>query len=170
MSKQDARVAVVIGSDNDREVMQACLDQLKEFGVACEVRVLSAHRTPAAVDEFAAGAADRGIRVIIAAAGMSAALAGALAARTTLPVVGVAIAAGPLAGLDALLATVQMPAGVPVGCVGIGQAGAANAAVFAAEILALADAGLAAKLTEHKAALAERTLQKDRKLREQGGG
>lgn len=164
MSKDNPQVAVVMGSDSDLEVMRRCLDRLNEFGIACEVRILSAHRTPAAVDEFAAAAAGRGIKVIIAAAGMSAALAGALAARTTLPVIGVAMASGPLAGVDALLSTVQMPPGVPVGCVGIGAAGAVNAAVYAAEILALTDPELTEKLDQHKAAQAEKTLQKDRDL------
>jgi phosphoribosylaminoimidazole carboxylase PurE protein len=170
MSKDNAQVAVVMGSDSDLEVMRRCLDRLNDFGIACEVRILSAHRTPASVDEFAAAAAGRGIKVIIAAAGMSAALAGALAARTTLPVVGVAVPSGPLAGVDALLATVQLPPGVPAGCVGIGAAGAVNAAVFAAEILALTDPALAEKLAQHKAAQAEKTLAKDRDVQKRSRG
>lgn len=165
MSKQNVQVAVVMGSDSDLEVMQGCVDRLEELGIGCEVRILSAHRTPAAVDDFAAEASTRGIKVIIAGAGMSAALGGCIAARTTLPVVGVAMAAGPLAGIDALVSTVQMPPGVPVGCVGIGPTGAANAALYAAEILALADADLAERLKQHKAAQTEKTLEKDRKLK-----
>ncbi|MHC4716039.1 MAG: 5-(carboxyamino)imidazole ribonucleotide mutase [Planctomycetota bacterium] len=165
MGEANPQVAVVMGSDSDLEVMERCLEQLKAFGIACEVRILSAHRTPAAVEEFVAGAPARGVKVFIAAAGMSAALAGTIAARTTLPVVGVAMASGPLAGVDALLSTVQMPPGVPVGCVGVGRAGATNAAVYAAQILAAADPDLAAKLAEHKQAQADKTLAKDRKLR-----
>jgi phosphoribosylaminoimidazole carboxylase PurE protein len=169
MGKTNPQVAVVMGSDSDLGVMQRCLDGLEELGIGCEVRILSAHRTPGAVDEFAAELAGRGVKVVIAAAGMSAALGGTIAARTTLPVIGVAIAAGPMQGIDALVSTVQMPPGVPVGCVGMGEAGAANAAVYAAEILALADADLAKRLAEHKQRQAERTLKKDAKLREQTG-
>lgn len=169
MSESNPTVAVVMGSDSDFEVMSRCVEQLQGFGIAHEVRVLSAHRTPGAVDEFAVGAADRGVKVIIAAAGMSAALAGAISGRTTLPVLGVAIASGPLAGIDALLSTVQMPPGVSVGCTGIGPAGAVNAAVLAAEILATADASLAGRLAEYKSAQADKTLAKDKKLREQLG-
>ncbi len=164
MSKSNPQVAVVMGSDSDLDVMKLCVNRLGELGIDCEVRILSAHRTPAAVDEFAAAAAGRGVKVIIAAAGMSAALGGCLAARTTLPVVGVAMASGPLAGVDALLSTVQMPPGVPVGCVGIGSAGATNAAVYAAEILALSDPALTKRLEEFKVAQADRTLKKDQEL------
>jgi len=169
MSETDPHVAVVMGSDSDLEVMRRCVRQLEALGVACEVRILSAHRTPGAVDEFAAAAAGRGVRVIVAAAGMSAALAGALAGRCTLPVIGVAMASGPLAGVDALLSTVQMPPGVPVGCVGMGPAGAVNAAVYAAEILALSDAALAERLARYKDEQARKTLRKDEELRERGG-
>jgi len=165
MSKADPLVGVLMGSDSDWAVMQRCVEQLGEFGIECEVRVLSAHRSPQAVDEYAAAAAGRGIKVIIAAAGMSAALSGAVAGRTTLPVIGVAIAAGPLAGVDALLSTVQMPPGVPVGCVGIDRAGAVNAAVYAAEILALSAPAIAEKLARHRSAQAERVLEKDRELK-----
>lgn len=169
MSKTDPQVAVVMGSDSDLGTMQRCLDGLAELGIGCEVRILSAHRTPDAVDEFATGLAARGVKLVIAAAGMSAALAGAIAARTTLPVIGVAIAAGPMEGIDALVSTVQMPPGVPVGCVGIGEAGAVNAAVYAAEILALADPDMAKRLAEHKQRQAEKTLRKDAELRERTG-
>jgi len=164
MSEQTVQVAVVMGSDSDLAAMKRCLEQLDALGIAHEVRILSAHRTPAAVDEFAAAAAGRGIKVLIAAAGMSAALAGTLAARTTLPVIGVAMASGPLAGIDALLSIVQMPPGVPVACVGVDAAGAVNAAVYAAEILAASDTDLAERLKQHKAAQAEKTLAKDRGL------
>ena len=117
------------------------------------------------MEEFAASAAAEGIRVIIAAAGMSAALAGAIAARTTLPVIGVALASGPLAGIDALLATVQMPPGVPVACTGLAAAGAVNAAILAAQILALSDPALTEKLSAFKADQTAKTLAKDRAVR-----
>lgn len=159
-------VAVVVGSDSDLEVMQFCIRQLKEFGIEPQVRVLSAHRTPAAACEFAQSAAGQGIRVIIAAAGMAAHLAGVLAGQTPLPVIGVPLAAkeGPM-GLDALLSTVQMPAGVPVASMAIGRAGAQNAAVFAVQILALNDAPLQKKLIDFRKAQAERVLQKDAELK-----
>jgi len=169
MTQAKPLVGVLMGSDSDWAVMQRCVEQLGHFGIECEARVLSAHRSPRAVDEYAASAADRGIRVIIAAAGMSAALAGAVAARTQLPVIGVAVSSGPLAGIDALVSTVQMPPGVPVGCTGLDAAGAINAAIYAAEILALSDASLAEKLKQHKSAQAEKTLEKDRKLQEKPG-
>jgi phosphoribosylaminoimidazole carboxylase PurE protein len=159
-------VGVIMGSDSDLEVMQRCLKQLSEFGISHEVRILSAHRTPAAVEEYAASAAGRGLKVLIAAAGMSAALGGALAARTTLPVIGVAMASGPLGGIDALLSTVQMPPGVPVACAGMAAAGATNAAVLAAEILALSDEDLSKKLQAAKLQQQQRTLEKDSELQQ----
>ena len=165
MAKAEPQVAVVMGSDSDLDVMKRCLELLELLEIAYEVRILSAHRTPEAVDEFASSAAGRGIKVIVAAAGMSAALGGALAGRTTLPVIGVAMAAGPLAGVDALLSTVQMPPGVPVGCVGIGKAGAVNAAIFAAEVLALSEPALAERLARYRAEQARRTLAKDQDVR-----
>ena len=168
MSKHEAApVAVVMGSDSDLAVMQACVDQLKEFGIKPSVRILSAHRTPDAAAEFASTAADKGVRVIIAAAGMAAHLAGAVAARTTLPVIGVPLAAsdGPM-GLDALLSTVQMPPGMPVATVAIGKAGAKNAAILAVQILALSDPSLAAKLREFRKSQSEAVLKKDASVRE----
>ena len=154
-------VGIVLGSDSDLEVMQRCLDQLKDFDILCELRVLSAHRTPAAAHEYASTAAGRGLKVIIAAAGMSAALAGAMAANTTLPVIGVPVPSGALAGVDAAVSTLQMPPGVPVACMSIGSAGANNAAILAAEILALSDGKLAQRLTEFKQKQAAAVLQKD---------
>lgn len=144
-------VAVIMGSDSDLEIMAVCVETLKSFGIEPAVRILSAHRTPKQAADFAESAAKNGIKVIIAAAGMAAHLAGALAARTALPVIGVPLAAkdGP-AGLDALLSTVQMPPGVPVATVAIGKAGAKNAAILAVQILALADTGLAKKLAAFK--------------------
>ncbi len=158
-------VAVVMGSDSDLPVMQACIDQLRAFDVPAEVRILSAHRTPEVAAEFAATARERGLRIIIAAAGMAAHLAGALAGRTPLPVIGVPLQAssGP-GGLDALLSTVQMPPGVPVACVAIGKAGARNAAILAVQILALSDERLAERLDTFRKAQAQSVLEKDQAL------
>ena len=164
MTKQQPAVGVVIGSDSDLAAMQRCLDQLDEFAIPYEVRVISAHRTPKVAHEYAASAADRGLKVIIAGAGMSAALAGVMAAGTTLPVIGVPMMSGPLAGVDAALSTMQMPPGVPVGCMSIGPAGAANAAVFAAQILSLSDAKIARKVAEFKQAQAKKVAAKDAKV------
>lgn len=140
------KVAVLMGSTSDEPVMKKCLDVLERFGIPYEVRVLSAHRDPDAVDAFARAAETEGIDVIIAGAGMAAHLPGVLASRTLLPVIGVPLEGSPLAGQDALYAIVQMPAGIPVATVAIGSAGAKNAAVLAAEILALQDPELKKKL------------------------
>ena len=158
-------VGIVMGSDSDLEVMQRCARQLREFGIACELRVISAHRTPEAAHRYAREAAKRGLKVIVAGAGMSAALAGVLAANTTLPVIGVPIESGSLKGLDALLSTSQMPPGVPVACMAIGAAGATNAAVLAAQILALGDAALARRLRQFKRDQARKVAKKDAALR-----
>ena len=166
MTKQiQSPVAVLMGSDSDLPTMESCIKQLKEFGIEPIVRVLSAHRTPAAACEFAANAADNGIKVIIAAAGMAAHLAGAMAAHSQLPIIGVPMQAkeGPC-GLDALLSTVQMPPGMPVGTMAIGKAGAKNAAVFAVQILATADADMAKKLSDFRQAQTEKVLKKDKEL------
>lgn len=166
-SEKNASVAVVMGSDSDLSVMQGCVEQLREFEVQATVRILSAHRTPQAAAEFAQNAEARGIRVIVAAAGMAAHLAGAMAAWTTLPVIGVPLAAeGGPAGLDALLSTVQMPPGVPVATVAIGKAGAKNAAVLAVQILALADAELREKLHQFKKTQERKVREKDAALQE----
>lgn len=159
---KNSTVAVVMGSDSDLPVMQSCIEQLKAFGIDPIVRIISAHRTPDIAADLADNAQANGIRVIIAAAGMAAHLAGALAGRTTLPVIGVPLAAadGP-AGLDALLSTVQMPPGVPVASMAIGKAGAKNAAIFAVQILALSDTALAAKLTEFKDVQKQKVIEKD---------
>jgi phosphoribosylaminoimidazole carboxylase PurE protein len=151
-----------MGSDSDLAVMQTCIDTLKDFGILPIVRIISAHRTPKVAAQFAQTAAKNGIKVIIAAAGMAAHLAGVIAAQTTLPVIGVPLAAkeGP-AGLDALLSTVQMPSGVPVATVAIGKAGAKNAAILAVQILALSDKKLAGKLTRLKASQAKEVARKD---------
>ena len=166
MTKQtQSPVAVLMGSDSDLPTMQACIKQLKAFGIDPIVRVLSAHRTPAAAREFAAAAGENGIKVIIAAAGMAAHLAGAMAAHSQLPIIGVPMQAKEgLGGLDALLSTVQMPPGMPVGTMAIGKAGAKNAAVFALQILALSDAAMAKTLTNFRAAQTEKALKKDAEL------
>lgn len=163
-------VAVIMGSDSDLEVMRRCIEQLKALGITPRVRVLSAHRTPRAVEEFTAAAPGEGIKVIIAGAGMSAALAGTIAARTSLPVIGVAMVSPPLGGIDALLSTVQMPPGVPVACLGLGAAGATNAAIFAAEILALSDPLLAERLAQFKSEQTRKVLARDEKARQEFGG
>lgn len=140
------KVGIVMGSRNDWEVMSEARRVCDELGIPCEARVLSAHRTPDEALEWAASAAGRGLRVLIAGAGGAAHLPGVLAAKTLLPVLGVPIDASALRGLDALLAIVQMPKGVPVGTLAVGKAGAANAALLAAAILALEDAALGARL------------------------
>jgi phosphoribosylaminoimidazole carboxylase PurE protein len=147
---KSSRVAIILGSDSDWPVMQECAGLLKQFDVACDVRILSAHRTPDETTQFAKQAHNDGFGVIIAAAGMAAHLAGILAAHTTLPVIGVPMASGALQGVDALLSTVQMPPGVPVATVGIGASGAKNAALLAVQILALNNPALAAQLTRYK--------------------
>jgi phosphoribosylaminoimidazole carboxylase PurE protein len=164
--KSKSSVAVIMGSDSDLAIMQTCIDTLKDFGIYPFVRIISAHRTPKAASRFAAGAAKKGIKVIIAAAGMAAHLAGAIAAQTTLPVIGVPLAAKEgLAGLDALLSTVQMPGGVPVATVAIGKAGAKNAAVLAIQILALSDKNLSGKLSRLKASQAKEVAKKNATLK-----
>lgn len=163
--KQQAIVGVVMGSDSDLETMRRCRERLDAFGIPHEVRIISAHRTPAVAHEYAATAIDRGLKVIIAGAGMSAALSGVLAAGTTLPVIGVPIDSGPLNGIDAALSTMQMPPGVPVACMAIGAAGATNAAVFAAEILAGSDPAMRRKLEQFKLDQAAKVADKDAAVR-----
>jgi 5-(carboxyamino)imidazole ribonucleotide mutase len=155
-------VAVLMGSDSDWEVMSGAVKRLQEFGVGCDVHVMSAHRTPQRVSEYVAGAPARGVKVFIVGAGAAAHLAGVVAAHTTRPVIGVPLNATSLDGLDALLATVQMPSGVPVATVAIG--GAENAGLLAAQILALDDATLAAKLDAFKREMATKVAEKDSKL------
>ncbi|OHB56477.1 MAG: 5-(carboxyamino)imidazole ribonucleotide mutase [Planctomycetes bacterium GWF2_50_10] len=167
MALQDSKspVAVVMGSDSDLNTMNNCIDQLKEFGITPIVRIISAHRTPDAAAQFADNAAANGIKIIIAAAGMAAHLAGSLAGRTQLPIIGVPLAAaeGPN-GMDALLSTVQMPPGVPVASMAIGKAGAKNAAIFAVQILALSDPKLNEKLLTFRAAQSKKVIEKDQSL------
>jgi len=163
--KETSAVAVVMGSDSDLGVMNSCVEQLKDFGIEPVVRIISAHRTPDVAADFADKAAERGIKVIIAAAGMAAHLAGSIAGRTALPVIGVPLdSKAALGGLDSLLSTVQMPPGVPVATVAVGKAGAKNAAILAVQILALADETLAKKLGDFKAAQTKKVIEKDARL------
>lgn len=166
MSKQ-CLVGIVMGSDSDLTTMRKCMEQLDQFGIAYEVRIISAHRTPDVAHEYSATAVQRGLKLIVAAAGMSAALAGVMASKTTLPVIGVPMDSGPLSGVDAALSTLQMPPGVPVAAMAVGSAGAVNAGVLAAQILALSDAALAAKLVDFKARQARGVMDKDAALRKQ---
>ena len=158
-------VAIVMGSDSDLPVMEACFDVLRTFGVDFEARITSAHRTPEVTKEFVQGAEQRGCGVFIAAAGMAAHLAGAVAATTARPVIGVPMNAS-MDGLDALLSTVQMPAGIPVASVAIGKAGAKNAAYLAVQILSVSDAELAGKLRDERAANAQAIYAKDAALQD----
>lgn len=148
-------VAILMGSQSDLDVMGEGARVLEELGIAHEVVVTSAHRSPQETAKYAETARERGIQVMIVGAGLAAHLAGAVAAHTTLPVLGVPLESGPLRGMDALLSTVQMPAGVPVGTLAIGTAGARNAALLAAQILALSDARLARSLADRKASMRE---------------
>jgi phosphoribosylaminoimidazole carboxylase PurE protein len=161
------RVGILMGSDSDWEVMRVAAQRLDAFGVPYEVTVTSAHRAPERTAAYARSARERGLHVLIAGAGLAAHLAGVVAAYTTLPVIGVPLEAGSLHGLDALLATVQMPPGVPVASVAVGKAGAENAAILAAEILALHDEDLAARLAAFKTELARQVEEKDARLKGQ---
>ena len=153
------KVGILMGSDSDLPVVQKAIDTLKQFGVPVEVHVYSAHRTPAEAKEFAQNARANGIGAIIAAAGMAAHLAGAIAANTTLPVIGIPVKSSNLDGIDALLSTVQMPSGIPVATVAIN--GAVNAALLSIQMLAIEDAALAKKLQDKRRADAEKVLAKN---------
>ena len=161
------RVGIVLGSDSDLDVMRDTVDVLDALGVGSEVVVTSAHRTPKRTEEYAMSAHGRGLGVLIAAAGGAAALPGVLAALSPLPVVGVPIAATPLGGMDALLAIVQMPPGVPVATVAIGKWGARNAAILAAQILAVGDAALGERLAAYRRRLADDVEERARRVTEQ---
>lgn len=161
------KVALLMGSDSDLDRLRPCVEQLEALGIPCIARVLSAHRTPEAVVEFVQTAEEVG--VFICAAGGAAHLAGVVAAHTLRPVIGVPMDNPPLGGLDALLATVQMPGGIPVASVAVGGGGPQNAALLAARILALADEALAEKLEVFRATMAEKVAAKDARLRERLG-
>lgn len=161
---KQVKIGIILGSDSDLPTIEPGLKILDEFGLGYEVRILSAHRTPDLVADYARTAADRGLKVIISAAGMSAALPGTVAAHTLLPVIGVPVASGPLVGVDALLAISQMPPGVPVASVTIGSPGAKNAALLAARILALTDTPLASKLHEFSKKQRDDVLARDREI------
>ncbi len=156
------KVAIIMGSDSDWPVVKGACDQLRQFDIPFEAHILSAHRTPAAAAEFAKNARANGFGVLICAAGMAAHLAGAFAGNSTLPVIGIPMKGGAMDGLDALLATVQMPSGIPVATVAIN--GAKNAAVLAAQILAVSDDALAAKLDQARIDMAEQIAAKEAKL------
>lgn len=160
MSEEKILVAVVMGSASDADVMQGCIDTLNELGISHQVRVLSAHRTPDATREYALSASGLGIEVIIAGAGWAAHLAGFIAGLTTLPVIGVPIDSSSLNGMDALLSTVQMPPGIPVATVSIGKGGAKNAAVLAAQILALKYPSVHENLLRYRRQLTQKALEK----------
>ena len=160
------KVLIVMGSDSDLKVMEECAKVLADFGVMFEMRISSAHRSPKRTAELAKEAAGRGVRVIIAAAGMAAHLAGVVAAETFLPVIGVPIGGGALGGLDALYSTVQMPGGIPVATMAIGSSGAKNAGIFAVQILALGDKALTGKLRAYREKMALEVEEKDRLLQQ----
>ncbi len=162
-------IAFLLGSDSDLPTLEGAFQTLQGLGIGFHVRILSAHRTPDEAAEFARSAKENGVRVLIGVAGMAAHLAGALAAHSPLPVLGVPIDSGPLRGEDALLSTVMMPPGIPVAATGIGQAAAKNAALFAVRILALADETIAKKLEGLRTAEREKTLAKDRDVRARFG-
>ncbi len=160
-----SKVAIVMGSDSDLPVVAKAIDTLKEYGVEYEVHVYSAHRTPLQAKAFSESAREKGFGAIIAAAGKAAHLAGAIAANTTLPVIGIPVKSSNLDGMDALLSTVQMPPGIPVATVGID--GAVNAALLSIQILAVSDSNLAGKLKSARAAAAAKVLEKDKDIAEQ---
>jgi 5-(carboxyamino)imidazole ribonucleotide mutase len=161
-----ARIALLMGSDSDFPRLEATVKTLRDFGIPAEVRVLSAHRTPEEACAFASSARARGLEVIICAAGGAAHLAGVIAAHTSLPVIGIPMDNPPLGGLDALLATVQMPGGVPVATVGVGVGGPVNAALTALRILGVADASIAQKLDDFRKQQHDQVLVKDRALQD----
>lgn len=159
------KVAVIMGSDSDLPALEPCLRRLEHLGVPYEAHIISAHRTPMEAHDFASHAQERGFGVIIGAAGKAAHLAGVLAAYTTLPVIGVPMKTSMMGGLDSLLSMVQMPKGIPVACVAVD--GGENAAILAAQMLALSDPALASRLAEYKGQMANEVIEKDKKLQEE---
>jgi phosphoribosylaminoimidazole carboxylase PurE protein len=164
MVGEEPLVGVVMGSASDADVMKGCTETLKELRIPYEARVISAHRTPNQAQEYACSAADRGLQAIIAGAGWAAHLAGFMAAHTSLPVIGVPIDSSPLKGVDSLLATVQMPPGIPVATVSLGKGGAKNAAVLATQILALKYPAIAERLKAYREKLTREVLEKSESL------
>jgi len=163
--KGEVWVGILMGSDTDLPVMKEAAATLKKFGVPFEIDIMSAHRSPARTSEYARTAVERGLKAIIVGAGGAAHLAGVVAAETTLPVIGVPLSTTSLQGLDSLLATVQMPGGVPVACTAIGRAGAVNAAVLAVQIIATSDSAMARKLVEYKKELARGVMEKSEQVK-----
>ena len=159
-----ATISIIMGSKSDLPSLKGAFDVLKDFGISCEAHIISSHRTPDAAADFAKNAESKGIKVIICAAGMAAHLAGVIAAHTTLPVIGIPMASAPFNGMDALLAMVQMPPGIPVATVTAGSAGAKNAALLAISMLALSDESLNAKLKAFRKAQTEKVLADDAAL------
>lgn len=170
MKKLKPEIGLVMGSDSDWAVVKSAVETLDSFGVGCEVRVLSAHRTPEQASEYAGTASRRGLKVIIAAAGGAAHLGGVLAAHTTLPVIGIPVKGGALNGMDALLATLQMPSGIPVATVTLGSAGPVNAALLAVQMLALSRPDLARKLARHKRAMKAKVAAGNARVQASLGG
>ena len=158
------KVGILMGSKSDYDIVKQAVDILKEFGVETEVRIISAHRTPDEADKYATTAIDRNVGVIIAAAGKAAHLGGVLAARTTLPIIGLPIQTSMMGGLDSLLSIVQMPKGVPVACVGVGAG--QNAGLLAVQMLAIEDTALASKLSDYKSAMAKQITEDDKALQD----
>lgn len=167
-SQKKFKVSILMGSASDWETMENCRAVLNDLGISNDMRVLSAHRTPGELSKYLKTAIKQGVQVFVAAAGMAAHLAGAVASQSTLPVIGVPLAGPNLDGMDALLSTVQMPGGIPVATVAIGKAGAKNAAILAAQILAVADKKMAKKVEEHRAKARREVLLKDRQLARKG--
>jgi phosphoribosylaminoimidazole carboxylase PurE protein len=165
--KGKAWVGIIMGSDTDLPVMKEAAVTLQKFGVPFEIDVTSAHRSPARTSKYARTARERGLKAIIVGAGGAAHLAGVVAAETTLPVIGVPMPTGSLQGMDSLLSTVQMPAGIPVATVAIGRSGAVNAAILAVQIMGTSDAALAEKLAAYKKELAQKVLDKSEKLKQE---
>ena len=164
MTNETVQVAIIMGSDSDRPVVEACFSILDDFGVKYTKNVMSAHRTPHDVMELIKTSEENGCKVFIAAAGMAAHLAGAVAAHSTKPVIGIPIESGGMGGIDSLLSTAMMPPGVPVATVAVGKSGAKNSAILAVQILATSDEDLAQKLVEYKQNMRSEVLEKDKKL------
>ncbi len=166
MAGKKAEVGIVMGSDSDWPIVKKAVETLNEFGVISECRVISAHRTPELASEYASTAVKRGLKIIISAAGGAAHLGGVLAAHTILPVIGIPVKGGALNGMDALLATLQMPSGIPVATVTLGSAGPVNAALLAVQILALSNPDLKKKMTAHKRNLKKKVIQGNKRVQD----